>query len=91
MIQRPSRICAPTSTAAHVWSAVMAGAPAQIYASANVKWMNYVADKGLIEKGTRKPKADEMLGFARLYGRSLHELVRPLAHHVCVDHVRMHL
>jgi molybdate transport system substrate-binding protein len=33
---------------------IEAGAPAQIYASANVKWMNYVADKGLIEKGTRK-------------------------------------
>lgn len=29
------------------------GAPAQVYLSANVKWMNYLADKKLLEPGTR--------------------------------------
>lgn len=30
-----------------------------------------------IEKGTRLPRADELLKLAELYGRSVHELVRP--------------
>jgi len=53
------------------------GAPAQIYASADEKWMNYLADKGLIAAGTRKDLLGNDLVLVVPSARPRHVVIGP--------------
>jgi molybdate transport system substrate-binding protein len=53
------------------------GAPAQVYASADEKWMNYLADKGLIAAGTRKDLLGNDLVLVVPSARPRHVVIGP--------------
>jgi molybdate transport system substrate-binding protein len=56
---------------------IEAGAPAEVFVSADLEWMDYLAHKGLIRAGSRRDLAGNRLVLVTPRGHALHAVLAP--------------